>query len=366
MTTTLVKFKENVFAATNDGEFALPSNVKPEAFRNAALIAAQDNPKILQCDQPSVFKSLRTLATAGLVPDGREAALVPFNTKIDGKWGSKCQAMPMVFGLIKMVRRSGEVSDIRAHIVYQNEVDQGRFDYVVGDDESLTHKPILFGEKGNPVAAYAIAKMKDGTTVREFMSAEEIETVRRSSAAQKDYSTKPAKTSEKPIGIWLDWWAEMWKKTVIRRICKRLDMSSEDMRRVLVDEDTEMKDVTPDAPELSAFAEKIAAARAEAEPQEPEEPQDPAPEDEQPHVEDAEIIPDEEPAPETPKKEPKAEPAEHWTVGVDTDGSFPGSEAWDEGVKAHTAGMKRTMCPHQDDQGQAADWLGGYDEAGKE
>lgn len=259
--TDLVTFKRNLGDLIERKELALPSNVSEDAFRNAAIIAVQDNPTILSCDPQSVFKSIRTLAAAGLVPDGREAALVPFYTK-DGR---KCQAMPMVFGLIKMVRRSGEVSDIRAHIVYQNEVDQERFEYVVGDTERLRHEPILFGEKGPAVAAYAIANLKDGGIVREFMDLDQIEKVRRASSAQKVFGEKGSKpvTSETPIGIWADWWDEMVKKSVIRRLCKRLDMSSEDMRRVMVEQDEMLpaRDVTPKEP--GGFAKLARAARGE-------------------------------------------------------------------------------------------------------
>jgi recombination protein RecT len=256
--TDLVTFKRNLGDLIERKELALPSNVSEDAFRNAAIIAVQDNPTILSCDPQSVFKSIRTLAAAGLVPDGREAALVPFYTKE----GRKCQAMPMVFGLIKMVRRSGEVSDIRAHIVYQNEVDQGRFEYVVGDSESLRHEPILFGEKGPAVAAYAIANLKDGGIVREFMDLDQIEKVRRASSAQKikDQGGKYV-TAATPIGIWADWWDEMVKKSVIRRLCKRLDMSSEDMRRVMVEQDEMLppRDITPKEP--GGFAKLAQKAR---------------------------------------------------------------------------------------------------------
>lgn len=333
-------FKQNLSALIDKKELALPSNVSPEAFKNAAVVAIQDNPKILGCEMGSVFKSIRTLAAAGLVPDGREAALVPFKTKDGNNWIDKCQAMPMVFGLIKMVRRSGEVADIRAHIVYQNEVDQGLFEYVVGDQERLEHKPILFGDRGAPVAAYAIAVLKDGNIIREFMSAAEIDTVRRSSSAQKVYTKgeKP-KVSDEPIGIWKDWQAEMWKKSVIRRICKRLDMSSEDMRRVMVEQDTELRDVTPR--ELTPLQRKAMAARGEL-PETTEPDADYSQEYSEPDIEDAQTV----------------EP--HWTESIDYDSGAPGTTAWDEGVKAAQAGMKAEMCPHDDDFEAAADWLAAF------
>lgn len=332
---TIVSFKQNLTALIDRKELALPSNVSAEAFKNAAIVAVQDNPKILGCDEASVFKSIRTLAAAGLVPDGREAALVPFLTKVDGNWVNKCQAMPMVFGLIKMVRRSGEVSDVRAHIVYQKEVDGGHFTYIVGDEERLEHSPILFGDKGPPVAAYAIAKLKDGNIIREFMSSSEIDVVRRSSSAQKIYEKgKAPKTTDEPIGIWKDWWTEMWKKTVIRRLCKRLDMSSEDMRRVMVEPDMEaIRDVTPREP--TALQKKVAAARGK-----PIEPSA-----------DAEVLPEKEP-----------EPFDY--SQVDLEDAFPGSEDWSNGEMAAEDGVAVSACPFgPNDHQRMVDWLGGYDEA---
>ena len=333
----LVVFKKNIQALLDAKELPLPSNVSAETFKNAAIVAVQDNPMIHSCSQDSVFKAIRTLAAAGLVPDGREAALVTFKTKSGDDWVNVCQAIPMVFGLIKMVRRSNEVADIRAHIVYQNEVDQGRFEYTVGDKEALRHEPILFGEKGQPVAAYAIAVLKSGGIVREFMSAGEIDTVRRASSAQKLYKKgeRPT-TSEAPIGIWKDWWAEMWKKTVIRRLCKRLDMSSEDMRRVMVEQDQEsIRDITPT--EESPLQRKVREAREAA--AQPAQDKPAAPE---PEIPDAEVV--------TP----------HWTLTHDTTDAFPGNAAWDEGVNAAKSGVPMEECPYDASDVQAADWLAGH------
>ena len=258
----LADFKQQLGALLDSNEMHLPSNVSPDAFRNAAIVAAQDNPTILQCEAATVFKSVRRLAAAGLVPDGREAALVPFNTKVkdaqgNEKWIKACQAMPMVFGLIKMARRSGDVKDIRAHLVYQNEIDQGRFAYIIGDEESLTHDPILFGDKGEMVGGYAIAKLSDGTLVREFMDKDEIDRIRKLGAINRN--------KNEPVGIWKDHYPEMAKKTIIRRLTKRLDLSAEDMRHITMDDedDKAMRDVTPEAPaapELSKKRGSIAAA----------------------------------------------------------------------------------------------------------
>ena len=327
----VVRFKRDLSRMIDGKELALPSNVTVEAFRNAAIVAVQDNPAILQCKPETVMKAIRTIAAAGLVPDGREAAIVPFS--------GAAQAMPMVFGLIKMARRSGDVKDIRAHIVYQNELDQGLFTYVVGDNETLTHTPILFGEKGAPVAVYAIAKLKDGTIVREFMDAAQIEKVRKSSPQQR--------SSADPKGIWQQWWDEMAKKSVIRRLCKRLDLSAEDMRRVMVEEDAPLRDVTPALKEHIPLSQRLADAKGEAIDadgvvQEPDD--DPAPAEDQSQESDSR----------------DQDPNTHWTDHVDAKDGAPGTGEWNDGMDAFKQGAPVTDCPHEDDMEAAQDWIGGW------
>lgn len=339
----LVEFKRDLKRLKEAGELdMLPSNVSFEAFKNAAVVAVTDNPKILQCETQSVFKAVRRLAAAGLVPDGREAALVPFKTKVGSNYIDVCQAMPMVLGLIKVARNSGEVTDVRAHIIYQAEVDQGRFVYVAGDDEQITHDPILFGEKGEPVGAYAIAKMKDGSTIREVMDKARIDRARRSGASQLEFPKgggRPSVSAD-PKGIWATWWEDMWKKTVIRAMIKRLPMSAEDMRRIadLDEARHEMKDITPEpAKPRQNLAQRLTEAP------------------EPPESHDGEVLPpeDEDAAPEGP----------HWTEEIPHDGAFPGNDEYGEGAKAFSKGKPYVENPYADDPDKAVDWAGGWIEA---
>lgn len=321
MTTSVVEFKKTLGTMIERKEFALPSNVSPDAFRNAALVAVQDNPKILEADQPSVFKAIRTLAAAGLVPDGREAALVPFKTKQGNNWVTLVQAMPMVFGLVKMARRSGDVRDIRAHIVYQHEIDQGRFEYVVGDDEQLRHEPILFGNRGAPVAVYAIARLKDGSLVREFMNMEEVDAIRRTGSSQKVKKGDRFEVSDTPVGIWKEHFGEMAKKTVIRRLCKRLDLSAEDMRRVMIEEDQPIRDVTP-AESTEERLRRLAMER------------------------------------QAPQEEPQSEPATEPVEAPVEDAVVV--DPFEEGKAAHAAGKNDDDCPYQHGSPDWQRWVDGW------
>ncbi len=201
------------------------SEAEAREFKNVIVAYLGDNPDILKCDRASVFQGIRRAIDDGLKLDGREAALV--------KYGTKAQYMPMVFGIIQRIRRSGAVKAIRARVVYQQEIDQGRFEVIYGDDERIVHRPIVFGARGEPVAVYAIAELENGAVERDVMTSEEIEKVR-------------AKGGAVWKGPFRD---EMWKKSPIRRLAKRLPLSSSDLS-VIMREDSaadDARDITPEA-----------------------------------------------------------------------------------------------------------------------
>src|SRR3546814_200490 len=119
--------------------------------------------------------------------------------------------MPMIAGILKKVRQSGEVSYISAHVVYAND----HFKWTLGFDENVEHEPApLDQEPGEPVAAYAVAVLKDGSRLLAVMRKSDIEKVRAVSRAKGN-------------GPWVQWWSEMARKTVMRRLSKRLPMSTD-------------------------------------------------------------------------------------------------------------------------------------------
>lgn len=191
---------------------ALPAHVPVEKFTRVALTAIQNAPDLLDADRRSLFGACVRLAQDGLLPDGREAALVIFNTKNkSGGWDKKVQAMPMIAGVLKKIRQSGEVAKVSAQVVYEND----HFLVKYGFDEDVEHTPPpLDKPRGKPIGAYATAVLKDGAQLLEVMSLEEINKVR-----------SVSRSKEK--GPWVDWWEEMARKTVMRRLAKRLPMSTD-------------------------------------------------------------------------------------------------------------------------------------------
>ncbi|WP_288927190.1 recombinase RecT [uncultured Maritimibacter sp.] len=322
---TLPDFKKNLGAMIERGDLGLPSNVPPDAFRNAAILAFQNNPSIRACTPESVFNSIRDLAGWGLVPDGREAAIVPYA----GKGGMKAQAAPMYVGMIKAARRSGEVKTIWADVVYEGE---DVFIDLDADGRSLRHvnedgskiSAMKRGRGKEIIGAYACAILTDGTIDFETMDMEQIEKRRKASPNQK---------GDKPTGIWLQWFDEMVKKTVIRALCKRLPMSADD-RKMILDRDPTFQDVaTKDVTPTESTEERLLRhSRERAEPTKEDQAEA--------EIEDAEVM-----APE-----------------FDKSLVSPMDKAFDEGVAAFEKGIAEDGCPYETNP-EFSQWIGGHRQA---
>jgi recombination protein RecT len=189
----------------------LPSHIDIAKFQRVAMTAIAMDPALLNADRQSLYQSLTKAAMDGLLPDKREGALVIYKTKVkvDGRdeWIEAVQWMPMVAGILKKVRQSGEVASISAHAVYEND----EFDYLLGDNEQIHHKP-THGQPGKIKGAYCIVSLKDGFKVRDYMPWWRIE---------------KAKAAAKTKYVWDAWPDEMAIKTVIKHIAKVLPQSTD-------------------------------------------------------------------------------------------------------------------------------------------
>ncbi|WP_336985091.1 recombinase RecT [Asaia sp. HN128] len=213
------------------GEFrnALPSHIKPEKFQRVVMTVVQQNQGLMNADRKSLLASCLKCAADGLIPDGREAALVMF--------GQQVQYMPMLAGIQKRIRNSGEIASIQAHVIYEND----HFVWHQGVDASIEHRPLFPGDRGKAIGAYAVAKFKDGSDPQfEVMDVAAIEKVRAVSRAGKS-------------GPWVQWWDEMARKTVFRRLSKWLPMDTEAEDLMRRDDENDAQDVA--APTIRVEAE---------------------------------------------------------------------------------------------------------------
>jgi len=240
------QFQQEIQAQKAELKAVLPDHLPVERFIKTAMIAIQGNPELLNADRQSLFTSLQRCAGDGLVPDNREAALVEFNanfgTKDAPNWGKKVQYMPMVDGVLKRARQSGEVSIITARAVHEHD----EFDYWVDEDgEHLKHRPMFAGDRGHMTLVYAMAKMKFGDVIVEPMTMADIEKVKGAS-----------KTSA--YGPWKDWFERMALKSALHRLARRLPNSSEIMEMLgndnwMYDFKNKERDVTPERTTLPEY-----------------------------------------------------------------------------------------------------------------
>jgi recombination protein RecT len=210
---------------------ALPPSVSLDRFTRTTLTAIQQNPSVLEADRKSLYSAIVRAAQDGLQPDGRESALVVFNTKVGDKWEKRVQYLPMIFGLTKKLAKAG--IRLKTAAVYSND----DFDYEQGDEEQIHHKPAKLGTpRGEVIGAYAIAKLPDGSMQREVMDKEEIDRAR-------------AVSKGKDGPAWTNWYSMQARKTVGKRLANRIGIDDEEVSEFIrrTNED-EVEAVVPEAP----------------------------------------------------------------------------------------------------------------------
>lgn len=228
--TPIQEVRDNLSKMTSEFRLALPAQIPAEKFVRTLITTIQMNQHLLECDRRSLYAAAMKAAQDGLLMDGREATAVVFRSK----GGQICQYMPMVGGILKKMRNSGDISSVSAHVAKENDL----FEYELGDNERIIHKPLLSGDRGKTIASYAIVKTKDGGIYRDVMTLTEIEKIRNTSKA-------------KDAGPWVDWYDEMAEKSVLKRISKRAP-SSADVEQV-IDHDNEVAGI-PRLPETELAA----------------------------------------------------------------------------------------------------------------
>lgn len=209
---------------------ALPPGIDPDRFIRIAVTSVQMTPDLLYADRRSLFAACMKAAQDGLMPDGREAVLNIYNTKqkVDGRdvWLPTVQYLPMVRGILKIMRNTGGVLKTDAAAVYEKD----EFSFERGDEPRIVHKPYLGADDpGQIIAAYVIVKLENGEVQREVMPRRDIEKVRAAS-----------KSGDGANSPWTKWYDQMAIKGVIKRVAKLLPTSSENLDRVIQNDNDAM------------------------------------------------------------------------------------------------------------------------------
>ena len=173
--------------------------MNPEHFQEAAVAAILANPNVLNASEKSFAVALRCSVRSGLIPDGREAAIIPFK--------NQAKFVPMKEGMAKVfTNATGAV--LRTGVVYAND----KFDCEMGLEPKLEHKPEIMGERGEMIAAYAIAIVPNKDMGRiihiKVMGMDDLNKAKSASAAKS--------------GPWITWFSQMCEKTVLKSLLSSL------------------------------------------------------------------------------------------------------------------------------------------------
>lgn len=198
---------------------SLPSGYDVRRFSRLLLTAANTNPELFECDPRSFLAAGISAAQLGLEPNDARGLcyLVPFKDRNRGK---VVQLIIGYRGMLDLARRSGMVSSITAHPVYEGDT----FTYRLGLDPTLDHVPAVDADENpNQLAyVYAVARVQ-GDAQFVVLTRRQIDKIR----------DQYARSSQSP---WRTHYVEMACKTALRRLCKWLPQTVEMARAIEHDE----------------------------------------------------------------------------------------------------------------------------------
>jgi recombination protein RecT len=200
---------------------ALPKHVSPDRMIRLACTEFARNPLLQKCTPVSVFGAIIQSSQLGLeIGVLGQAYLVPYRNNKNNTY--EAQFLPGYKGLISLARRSGEVTSIETHIVYEHD----KFDLRLGLDTHLEHVPYLEGDRGAARLVYGVAKFRDGGHHFEWMSIGDVNKIRQRSKSRDS-------------GPWVTDYEQMVRKTLIRRMANYLPMSIELQQAIQVSDAAE-------------------------------------------------------------------------------------------------------------------------------
>jgi recombination protein RecT len=198
---------------------ALPRHLSSDRMARLALTEIRRNPKLARASAESLLGALMYAAQLGLEPGPLGHVYLTPRT-IGG-------SLEVVFvvgyrGYVELAYRSERVRSIQARVVWQGEA----FRYEAGDAETIEHTPDLDVPERKPAefrAAYAIAQLTTGGTLREVLGVRQINRAKGASVSGNK-------------GPWATDYESMARKTAIRRLSAVLPQSPELAAALALDE----------------------------------------------------------------------------------------------------------------------------------
>jgi len=178
----------------------LPKGHSADLYIASVITTVAASVALQKCTAESIALAAYDAATLGLPVNKLGLAwLVPYGNEAKFQIGYR--------GYIQLVEEQGFVEDIVSECVYEKDF----FQYELGTNPFIKHKPPekVGTNRGEVVAAYAIAYLASGRVKHCVMERADIDHIRKKSKSANN-------------GPWVTDYPEMAKKTVIKRLCKLL------------------------------------------------------------------------------------------------------------------------------------------------
>lgn len=225
---------------------AISRAIDPARLIRIVMTVAQDEEsKIAHCTPQSFMLACLNAAAIGLEPTGLlgDAYLVPYKKICTLQIGYK--------GLIKLMKRTGEISRVEAHEVW----DCDHIKEIRGTEPRLEHEPGDYKDRQEMVAAYAIAFFRDGSKQFEVMTPDEIAAVR-----------KKSRGSDHELSPWNTFEAMMWRKSALRRLSNYIELSASDRAAIAYDDQVtitgealDYRELNPETIEAASETSRVAS-----------------------------------------------------------------------------------------------------------
>lgn len=199
---------------------AMPKDFNQTRFLQNCMTVLQDTKDIEKCQPVSVARTLLKGAFLGLDFFQKECYAIPY--------GNSLQFQTDYKGETKMAKKYSirSIKDIYAKVVregdlFEEEIKEGK--------QYVNFKPLSFNN-ANIIGAFAVVLYQDSGMEYETMSTEQIEGIRNSFSKMKN-GLMWTKTPE-----------EAYKKTVLRRLCKKIEKDFASLEQAKIfEESSEMK-----------------------------------------------------------------------------------------------------------------------------
>lgn len=184
---------------------ALPKDFNKTRFVQNCISVLNDNAETLaKYSQAQIMAGLLKGASLGLEFVNKECYLIPY--------GSKLNYQTSYTGEMKLAKKysTRPIKEIYAKLIREGDVFE---ETIINGEQTFNFKPKFLND-GAIIGAFAAVIYRDGGMNYEVMTLSELENTRKHSKA----SNSPA---------WKDFTGEMYRKTVIRRLCKYIDLEFE-------------------------------------------------------------------------------------------------------------------------------------------